>query len=616
MPSADVCGNQVVGVYSADNQNLAIANVNKTSNPLSFRFTLTKNSNINFKDVFLAITPADNTSVVNANQILNTAVASNEVVQNTVTNARTILARYSVDTNEAAVFKNGSYTSANSGNIANQFNTATLIDINNLTHPGTTKATLVDANTLQVTFSIRFEGEGISAFPSGNMNVYVMATAIDPITNNIVASDQVGNIMNFTRSSFTFRTDLIKPNTQITTPVFVSNDSQITTTLSTSDRIFSNLTTLNNPANVQTRLYTEADMAGTSITRIATPVNITGAIPIEESFFPAPSQLGYTTTAENQIVNMILNNLDLNPVYRFKLFARDDACNQNASYANLNNAEPWIMSQRGNVFSKNDITNKITSVPTIKDPLNPFLNITPYGFSSNILTSGTISYPNKLSALNLYSINYNELNNVRYSSTSPKYEKILENLKKVTTIQNINLTGEQIIPAGNITQSLSIINNKALIRIQGNLTINTDAICDANATFLVYGNVLINPDFLTQNNSICIIYSNNEISIGTGQPRAGIPLASENNAAYDRIDALLIAENTIRALPEPAISGFKRDGLLVNGAIYTKQFVNSRNIGLEANNLQPSFIVNFPLHFYETWATGLGKKPYSIKEVR
>ena len=615
MSSADVCGNGIVGTFSDINLRIDEPNYKKTSNPISISFSLSKRPDMEFKDIYLAIVPADNASVARFDSFGNAARYSMDEIQRIVTNAKTILARYSVDTKQAAVYKNGSFVAASINSIKNQHDTAELMFINDPITEGTTNVKIIDNNTVKVTFAIKLLGEGLGGFPSGKMNVYYMSTAVKPDSNAIVASDQVGSTMYFTKRNLEFNTDLIKPNVQISQPLFLDDTNNIQLILSSTDRIYSNFTTLNSLSNIITRLYIQSNRPNTILTRlIGSGQSVSSVIPTDEIYYPAEPHLGFNTSGENQQIIIQINNFSDYPDYRFKLFARDNACNENQTFVNLVTPKSWIMSRGGNTYSNKLITQKIPNLNSIQNPFMNSQTIAPFGFYLNVLSKEGINDTSRISKNNLFSLNYDEMNFSRVKkSTNLSFRDLLVVSDKFNKITH---NGDKTILGNSIKNSLNTNADRVVVNVEGNLSIASGVTCDIDSVFFVNGNIFIEPDLLVNDKQICMFYSSNDITIGTGNVKTFVPKNSNDLASYDIVNGILFADNRVILNQENVNPNLKLDGLRINGAIYATQLVNNRDIGRQANNLQPAVIVDFPLHFFETWGELLGKKQYKIREIR
>jgi hypothetical protein len=281
----------------------------------------------------------------------------------------------------------------------------------------------------------------------------------------------------------------------------------------------------------------------------------------------------------------------------------DSACNTTTASNTFSLGQTWITTKSGIVNSgaSNGIT--VTALTGHAGFSSDIYWNTPFAFfrdeadiASELIFTSASSLPNYLhSNLNgVRSINHKDSNNKQgywYAELLRRSDaKVLQSPAKFVTrsyARNTTLNGT--------SRSNGCDNSKAcVVKVTGDLTVNSNFICDVQAVYFATGNINLNPN-ITSPLQIdgCFFIAKGNVNILAGTYKS----ARSTYPKYDIIEAFMIADEQINI---PATDGPRtiKDGLLVHGSMLGfgsavgNSFQLSRSLGLLSASF-PALAIHF-----------------------
>lgn len=327
--------------------------------------------------------------------------------------------------------------------------------------------------------------------------------------------------------------------------------------------------------------------------------------------------------------------------YQFYAYARDAACNQSVVSTSATIQKPWVLSYNGDLSAAKGVID--LSLPVT---LNELPDVLKDRSGNSILTdrqsvflstygaiSGTPDLPiRKQSKTQQYIKNYEDLTikPPLDSGFSKWYDYLLDTVKKNAVASFVNYQTTQVLN-GNTSAFLGIgAGTKAHALINGNLTVNSTAVCDTQTIFFVVGNVQspldgtyknttlkFNPDFKVSGNSNgCIFVTPGDILIDNGaSATSNVSIDNSQLANYDLIESALFTDGQFITKKDVAGNGLKNDGLAIKGSVVSENVVLQRDLNLNSNQSQPAQLFYFDPRYREIFKNDLNYNKYSIREI-
>ncbi|MDQ6985017.1 MAG: hypothetical protein Q9M91_00405 [Candidatus Dojkabacteria bacterium] len=165
------------------------------------------------------------------------------------------------------------------------------------------------------------------------------------------------------------------------------------------------------------------------------------------------------------------------------------------------------------------------------------------------------------------------------------------------------------------TELPGLPNNEGLYRVNGNMRIQKDSICNEPAIVLITGNLTIEPDFTTLNQKdACMFIVKGNIEILNGDLKTDLDVLDPTLASYDIIEASLISDGDIITTRDYPDINRKGDGLYIKGVLFGYNINLDRDVNRFANSLQPTLLIEFDPNIYFNFQNVLSLKKFSIRE--
>lgn len=138
-----------------------------------------------------------------------------------------------------------------------------------------------------------------------------------------------------------------------------------------------------------------------------------------------------------------------------------------------------------------------------------------------------------------------------------------------------------------------------VVKVAGNLSVNSGHVCNARTLFLVEGDVTINPD-VTANSIVngCMFIVKGDVNITEGTYKS----ATFSYPKFDLIDAFIISDGNM-TIEEVDTGSVRKDGLKVTGSLMafgregSRSFILDRGLSLLDSNSYPSLAVHFDYRY-------------------
>ena len=300
--------------------------------------------------------------------------------------------------------------------------------------------------------------------------------------------------------------------------------------------------------------------------------------------------------------------------------AVDSACNFSGNASSIGEFKlwtPWINTKGGLLYSfaGHDFTipdfddHTLVSQQRINNSLvwgSPYsvyqdeLDITSESFESDSVLDETP-----------FNINYKKnlpfvIDRYKNSIITEDWYSLFEKSAEKKVDANPTMYKEKSLIISSLSGKLSTIfqdeNKRVIAKRDGNLTIQSNFMCDRSALFLINGNLTINPDTFNGNNILdgCIFVVNGNIVITEGQHKT---LSSDSYISYDIINGFFISLGTIQ-INEETTDPITSDGLRVIGSLIalkgdSKSIILNRSLGFTGNGKFPALSISYDPRYIE-----------------
>jgi hypothetical protein len=484
-----------------------------------------------------------------------------------------------------------------------------------------------------VTFTVTFEDD----FYNGTYSVYY--TAINQF--NASPENDAGSTANIRLSRFgNWDVDMTPPDVFLSSPNFILNNTyQVTRSASE--------TGSSKQSGIKasgTRAYVYTDNGSASYQYKVNDPDPFQNLPM---LFTDPS---YPSTASN--INTALNGtftfLDLQnelevPVTH-ALYVEDNACNVGfveRDISALALVPPWLMAVGGAVSAGSGIENiEIPDVQIILENIYEGLAV----LSTETVITGSNTLPDtRISGRNNILRSYgDEAIDVPGSSNFDDwYSHVLDRVEKNldTTLQNAGdvetrngqsqTVNGDVFPVNTPVQTqCDPASNSSCVPLEehevkaikvNNLTIRSGSVCNERAIIFVEGNLTIEPDLTTgTEQSGCIFVVNGDLIVTNGQQKTNEPIFGSGESDYDIIEGFFILNGAFITENDDGPGVFaKWDGLMVVGGVYAADIQLRRDLnGNGTGNLtRPAHLFVHDARYKRIYDNSLGRRTYSIREI-
>ncbi|HRI05342.1 MAG TPA: hypothetical protein PLV59_00080 [Candidatus Dojkabacteria bacterium] len=299
----------------------------------------------------------------------------------------------------------------------------------------------------------------------------------------------------------------------------------------------------------------------------------------------------------------------------FAVYAFDKACNRTLGSIALPLGDPWVITKAGVVYSEGGSvyeTPTLAYTSTTERLSNDNYWNLPFAFyksdadlSTEILASSGSNLGYLVNAARLRSVrlmNERDLSNRSgywFSRLSAKLDSEVEDFPSdfvvVSHTGNLNAPARSTLLTDGINTCVS--SKYCVAEVLGNLTLNSNYVCDAKTLFVVEGTININPD-VTSNSAVngCMFLGKGDVVINPGTYKS----TGATYPKYDILESLIITDGAITVAYGDS-GRPHRDGLKVVGSLIafggTKSFIVDRSLTLmDANNF-PSVAVHFDARY-------------------
>lgn len=469
----------------------------------------------------------------------------------------------------------------------NGYGTATLEGLGT-----STRLTVTPTQTI-ADFSIRFN----DTFPSGTYGLYAMALTRNPATAGtnpgfLVSNDAAPNTMYTMVRVGIIQVDVVNPVVTISNPSANAGRYNVTWTIS------------DNLNNQLARTYISSDVAGAQLQASGGPlITTTGAPPTIPT---DPSNTGLGGSQMNIGQQYTIVSAEDFPSYTFTGYAADRACNETTGTNILATPSPWIVAD-GNISGLGGIARN--NIPIITDFTLPiyYRNPTTVSYLSNGSTIGGTAIPprGRASLLNSYALSY--LDDAIKSPNTQNglwYDYLLDLIKK--NGRTVNTLSSRTINTPMSTGLATPTDSKINVEITGDLTIESNTVCNVTAVVFVQGNLTINPDLtvISRNNltplkqdqpynGCMFLVKGNVLVNGGANKTPAVRIADPSKASYDIVDALIITDGTFTAI--------KDSGQSENGLAY---WIYESTSGSSARTGYGAVLIGTKVYYYSGGPTG------------
>ncbi len=592
--SADTCGFGYIGQFGEPN----------VHNPITYRVNFTDpNSNLTFREIWVGIIPDTGPFAERGD------VPDDTILNQKIANARTGAVRINLDNGQVSMLGNGGAWTGNasSGSLSNAWNSLTVTNIG-----GSTTYSRV-GNTASANFQLRFE----NTFPSGKMNVYVLAVMEDAMGNRFTsyATATDSTVYKFKGS---INIDLNKPGVVVTNPptvVGAGNDYRITLQMTDNNTGDSGVSSFYSSIH--------ATRPGHQMRTLLFQNKTINPVPTSE---PAiPNDINFTLASPLSAYNRSLRYFNDTPAiggdFFFSYYAKDAACNVTKAVSSVVAPSPWVMSDVSIISALGGFVG--VSIPNISFSVPLGYYSGQANLSADSLISGNNSVPSsQRSAKNQFAQNYSD------SAVTPPidansanwFDHLLDRVEKnkgtPTSVVATVLSGP-IVAASGPNKLIGLTDRYNSWLVNGNLTINSGSICNAQGIIFVNGNLIINPDFTNSSTkNACLFVVSGDMTVNAGTQKTAQPLASAIPSDYDVLEGVFIVAGTVNAAADNLPGNLNKwDGLTIKGGVYSQNLNFARNVNGSANSSQPSLIFIYDPRYKLLLAQALASRNYSVREV-
>lgn len=295
----------------------------------------------------------------------------------------------------------------------------------------------------------------------------------------------------------------------------------------------------------------------------------------------------------------------------FSTIAFDRACNRaEASNSSFTMATPWITSKGGHVYGGSGLALDLRPITGHAGFSNDSYWNSPFAFykDQSDYTSELVSVSSATVSSLLYPQNVGTFTSINHAERNNKagywYDELVKRsdsqvLKSPSSFVTLTYLNNLTASTNSTTLSSSgvdcVANKTCVVKVGGNLTINSNFVCNARTVFLVEGSTTVNPDITApQFDKGCFIISKGDITVNEGTYKT-------NGGAYpvyDIIEAFMFTDGRIN-LPEVDSTTSRKDGLLVHGSMlaFGSAVTPSINFERTLNVVQNLSFPTVALHF-------------------
>lgn len=259
----------------------------------------------------------------------------------------------------------------------------------------------------------------------------------------------------------------------------------------------------------------------------------------------------------------------------FTINAFDSACNVGTSNATFPFGIAWIATKGGFVHAGD--SSGIDIIPIVGS--GSFSDDTywdsPFSFKKNqadvtsellsvvSTTVGNLLYPDSVGSVR--STNHNDRNNISgywYSELAARFEK--QQSMEPTKYEVVELPASSTVSNNTTTTVPDCTGSKmCVVKVAGDLRINSGFVCNKPTLFLVEGATNIEPDVTSPDSADgCMIVSKGDITVLAGDYKS----SGSTYPKYDIIEAYMITDGAVK-IPAQDSSQSVKDGLLVHGSM-------------------------------------------------
>jgi hypothetical protein len=483
-----------------------------------------------------------------------------------------------------------------SGNLGNGAGTATLLGLN--TANGT-KVVKVSNNELEITWQIRFE----NTYATAPLNVYLMATA--NIAGTVVSqdSDTLGNVLLRYTKTGTWQTDMQSPTAIVGNPS-VTGPGTFTVKWTGNDT---------STGNTGITTYGSYCYVNGSSGMVLTDTTLVQNINLPNSAVGYPSPSNCLITAANQGNHgYSLNTNGGSGTVNFKLHVEDGACNPSESTQGLDNLKAWIITADGLTHATGGFNGfVIQNVPNLQG-IVPNLDDDAYLSTYSLISGNTQIVGGRQSKNNYYVTSYTNLGKdpPPISGQTNWFDYLYKLASASTAVQAKNLT----TMGGSISGALGISSaSEGYFVVNGSLTVNSGAVCDAKVGIFVTGNLTINPSLTRYPGNGCVFIVKGDITIGTGTRKTASGLPAGSYAAYDEVHAFLVTNGKFSTTLDSFGATEIPDGLYVHGGVVAKTIDLKRDLGTTQNPGQPAEVFDYDPYYANDFRNIFASNSFSIR---
>lgn len=489
---------------------------------------------------------------------------------------------------------------ATTGNLANTAGNLTLLGLNTVS----TRVTVVDNRTLRVTWTVRFE----DVQANGNIRLYgsVISQNAD---GSYVSQDADPSLTSFFGSDANYgysamanwAIDMNPPAASISVPTWTG------TTTFNIDWQFSD------PNGFRTiRSYCYLNSSGSATIRdIGLAQNIVlGTTPLD---FPTPDQCLVNSVPRRGVHNYQVQSGTLGSA-TFKLYVQDNACNSATATDGIGNPNAWIMTNGNNVSAAGGFPNSVVQDidPLILAAISPTIGNASYLATYVAITGNDDMPPDRQSEHDTYVTDYadGQLFPPPVSGQTQWYEFMYDLVSSQAVVTNTGLASISGNFSGGGAYNVPVSSTR-FFRHTGNLTVQSNSTCNIKAIIFVQGNLTVNPDLNRTTGNGCMFVVNGNITIGNGTYKsAGLPVTA--SSLYDRVNAAFVTDGAFNTLLDWPGAGQLADALFLKGSITANTVSFKRDLGKASNYAQPAEAFEYDPFFITTFRVQLSSRKFSI----